>query len=156
MLLHLAYHLHYGPASGHISACLYWLIVWVFDLVKNGSSLGFDTHSRQFVTVEFCQRGATVDTPFFTVLKTWTSPFEHSVIILVCVCLEFPKVLATRLASGSLGSTVLCLVLHQTLVFLLSRAGNGLLAIPTPHRPWLEATGHWFVAIGQMFGRPAR
>ena len=60
-----------------------------------------------------------VDTPFLTVLKTWTSTLEHSVIILVCVCLEFPKVLATRLALGSLGSTVLCLILHQTLVLCL-------------------------------------
>ena len=82
-----------------------------------------------------------VDTPFLTVLKTWTSPFEHSVIILVCVCLEFPEVSAMRLASGSLDSTILWLVSHQTLVFLLWRAGNGVLAIPTLHRPWLEATG---------------
>ena len=93
------------------------------------------------ITFEFCQREATVDTQFLTVLKTWTSPFEHSVIILVCVRLEFPEVSATCLASGSLGSTVLCLVLHQTLVFLLLRAGNGLLAIPIHHWPWLEATG---------------
>ena len=81
-----------------------------------------------------------VDTPFLTVLKTWTSPFEHSVIILVCVRLKFPEVSATRLASGSLDSTVLCLVLHQTLVFLLWRVGNGLLAILTLHRSWIEAT----------------
>ena len=46
------------------------------------------------MTFEFCQRGATVDTPFLTVLKTWTSPFEHSVIIHVCVRLEFPEVSA--------------------------------------------------------------
>ena len=69
------------------------------------------------MTFEFCQRGATVDTPFLTVLKTWTSPFEHLVIIHVCVRLKFPEVSATRLASRSLDSTVLCLVLHQTLVF---------------------------------------
>ena len=69
------------------------------------------------MTFEFCQRGATVDTPFLTVLKTWTSPFEYSVIILVCVRLEFPEGSATRLASGSLDSTVLCLFFHQTLVF---------------------------------------
>ena len=55
---------------------------------------------------------ASVDTPFLIVLKTWMSPFEHSVIIHVCVRLEFPEVSATRLASGSLDSTVLCLVLH--------------------------------------------
>ena len=40
---------------------------------------------------EFCQREATVDTPFLTVLKTWTSPFEHSVIIHDCVRLAFPE-----------------------------------------------------------------
>ncbi|GMP68668.1 hypothetical protein CsSME_00028210 [Camellia sinensis var. sinensis] len=71
------------------------------------------------MTFEFCQRGATVDTAFLTILKTWASPFEHSVIVLVCVCLEFPEVSAARLASGSLDSTVLCLVFHQTLVFCL-------------------------------------
>ena len=58
------------------------------------------------MTFEFCQRGATVDTPFLTVLKTWTSPFELSVIILVSVRLELPEVSATRLASGSPNSTV--------------------------------------------------
>ncbi|KAF5956765.1 hypothetical protein HYC85_003990 [Camellia sinensis] len=52
-----------------------------------------------------------VDTPFLTILKTWTSPLEHSVIIhvRVRVRLEFPDVSATCLASGSLDSTVLCL-----------------------------------------------
>ena len=76
------------------------------------------------MTFEFCQRGATVDTPFLTVLKTWTSPFEHSVIIHVCVRLEFPESSVTRPASGSPNSTVLCLVLYQTLVFRLGGAGN--------------------------------
>ena len=71
------------------------------------------------MTFEFYQRGATVDTPFLTVLKTWPSPFEHSVVVLVCVRLEFPEVSAARLASGSLDSTVLCLVFHKTLVFFL-------------------------------------
>ncbi|KAF5931795.1 hypothetical protein HYC85_027966 [Camellia sinensis] len=58
------------------------------------------------MTFEFCQRGATVDTPFLTVLKTWTSPFEHPVIIHVCVRLDFPEVSAMRLTSGSPNSTV--------------------------------------------------
>ena len=58
------------------------------------------------MTFEFCQRGATVDTPFLTVLKTWTAPLEHLVITLVCVRLEFPEVSATRFASGSPNSTV--------------------------------------------------
>ena len=70
------------------------------------------------MTFEFCQRGATVDTPFLSVLKTWTSPLEHLVITLVCVRLEFPEVSVARLASGSLDATSRCLVLHQTLVFL--------------------------------------
>ena len=85
-----------------------------------------------------------VDTPFLTVLKTWTSPFEHPVIIHVCVRLEFPEVSATRLASESPNLTVQCLVLHQTLAFCLGGAGNALWGIPTHHRQWLEATG-WFL-----------
>ena len=90
-----------------------------------------------FMTFEFCQRGATVDTPFLTGRKTWTSPFEHSVIIYVCVRFEFPEVSATRPASGSLDSTVLCLVLHQTLVVLLLRGEECLLSNPTPrHSLW--------------------
>ena len=67
-----------------------------------------------------------VDTPFLTVLKTWTSPLEHSVIIHVCVRLEFPEVSATHPASESPNLTVLCLVLHQTLVFCLRGVGNAL------------------------------
>ena len=83
----------------------------------------------------------TVDTPFLTVLKTWTSPLEHSVITHVRVRFEFPEVSATRLALGSLNSTVLCLILQQTLVFLLLREDGGLFAIPSTHRPRLEAIG---------------
>ena len=50
---------------------------------------------------------SSVDTPFLTVLKTWTSPLEHSVIIHVCVRLEIPGVLGyARLASGPPNSTV--------------------------------------------------
>ena len=33
------------------------------------------------MTFEFCQRGATVDTPFLTDLKTQTSPIERSVVL---------------------------------------------------------------------------
>ncbi|GMP40612.1 hypothetical protein CsSME_00010988 [Camellia sinensis var. sinensis] len=40
-----------------------------------------------------------VDTPFFTVLKIWTSPFERSVIIHVRVRFEFPEASATHLVS---------------------------------------------------------
>ena len=86
------------------------------------------------MTFEFCQRGATVDTPFLTVLKTWTSPFEHSVIILVCVRLEFSEASAARLASESLGSTALCLVLHQELVDVFLREGGSLSTKSPAHR----------------------
>ena len=75
---------------------------------------------------------------------------------------EFSEVSATRLASRPLDSFVLCLVLHQTLVVLLLRVGNSLLAIPTPHRPWIDASGPVLLlpAIGSgrsalfMVGRP--
>ena len=96
-----------------------------------------------------------VDTPFLTVLKTWTSPFEHSVIIHVCLRLEFPVVSATRPASGSPNSTVLCLVLHQTLVFCLGKAEDALWDIPLHHRQWLEATGWFCVATGNVYCRSA-
>ena len=82
-----------------------------------------------------------VDTPFFTVLKTWTSSFEHSMIIHARVRFEFSEVSATRLASRSLNLSVLCLVMDQTLVFLLLREEGVLFAIPSTNRPWHEATG---------------
>ena len=68
---------------------------------------------------------------------------------------EFSEVSVARLASRPLDLFVLCLVVYQTLVFLLLRAGNGLLVIPTPHRPWLEATGLVFLLPAKYFGRSA-
>ncbi|CAL5381112.1 unnamed protein product [Camellia sinensis] len=41
-----------------------------------------------YIVRGLCQ---SVDTPFLTVLKTWTSLFEHTVIFHVCVRLEFPE-----------------------------------------------------------------
>ena len=82
-----------------------------------------------------------VDTPFLTVLKTWTSPLEHSVIIHVCVRFEFPEVPAARRASRPLNRLVLCLVLHQDLCVLHLRVGGGLLAIPEAHRLPHTSTG---------------
>ena len=96
-----------------------------------------------------------VDTLFLTVLKTWTSSFEHSMIIHVCVRPEFSEVSITRLVSRPLDLPVLCLVLHQTLVVLLLRVGNGLLVIPTPHWPWLEATGLVLLLPAIGYGRSA-
>ena len=65
-----------------------------------------------------------VDTPFLTVLKTWTSSFEHLMITLVCVRLEFSEVSATRLTSRPLDLFGLCLVLYQTLVVFASEGGK--------------------------------
>ena len=98
------------------------------------------------MTFEFCQRGATVDTPFLTILKTWTSPLEHSVIIRACVRLEFPEVSAARLALGSLNSTFRCLVLHQTLVFFcLERQGMARWPFPHPTGcPLTSPAVYWF------------
>ena len=59
------------PAGTTIYLSVFCLFVQVFGLVKNGSSLSFDIHSHHFLTSEFCQRGATVDTLFLTALKTW-------------------------------------------------------------------------------------
>ena len=41
------------------------------------------------MTFEFCQRGATVDTPFLTDLKTQTSPIERSVMLLIVLVQKF-------------------------------------------------------------------
>ena len=41
------------------------------------------------MTFEFCQRGATVETPFLTNLKTQTSPIERSVMLHIVLVLEF-------------------------------------------------------------------
>ena len=86
-----------------------------------------------------------VDTPFLTVLKTWTSPLEHSVIIHVCVRLEFPEFSARapclrtskldRFVSGFAPNTCVfpwrgreCLVRH-------------------PHTPPAVARGHRLVGV---------
>ena len=41
------------------------------------------------MTFKFCQRGAIVDTPFFTDLKTQTSPIERSVMMHIVLVLRF-------------------------------------------------------------------
>ena len=116
--------LHFAPAFGCIS-CLSKSSA----LSKMGRLWALTVTPVIVMTFEFCQRGATVDTPFLTVLKTWTSPFEHSVIIHVCVRLEFPEASARvpclriseldRLVSGFAPNTCVlpwkgreCLVRH--------------------------------------------
>ena len=67
-----------------------------------------------FVMIDF---KTVVDTPFLTVLKTWTSSFEHSMIIHARVRFEFLKVSAARCALKPLNCSVLCLVVDQRLWF---------------------------------------
>ena len=98
---------------------------------------------------------AAVDTPFFTVRKTWMSPFEHSVIIHVCVRLEFPEVSAR--APCLRISELDCLVsgfTPNTCVFPLSgRVG----LVDHPHPPPAVARGLRlvFVSIGTVVCRSA-
>ena len=99
--------LQFAPALGCISLFLACMLLSKSSALSKMGRLWALTFTPVIVmTFEFCQRGATLDTPFLTVLMTWTSPFEHPVIIHVCVRLEFPEVSATRLASGSPNSTV--------------------------------------------------
>ena len=108
------------------------------------------------MTFEFCQRGATVDTPFLTVLKTWTSSFKHSMIIHARVRFELTKVSAVRLALRSLNLFVLCLVVDQGLVvLLLLREDGDLLAIPTTHPLRPCAIGLVFLPSAISGGRSA-
>ena len=77
-----------------------------------------------------------VDTPFLTVLKTWTSPFKHSVIILVCVRFEFPEVSATRALFQDLSTRLFC-VWFCTKHLCFCFGGQGMACLPSPH-----STGH--------------
>ena len=107
------------------------------------------------MTFEFCQRGATVDTPFLTVLKTWTSPLEHSVIIHVCVRLEFPE----------FSARAPCLRTSELDRFVFGFAPNTCVLpwkgrecfVRHPHIPPAVARGHRLagVAIGTLLCRPA-
>ena len=92
--------------QAHIFACLACLSK-SSALSKVGHLWALTFTPLIVMTFEFCQRGATVDTPFLTVLKAWTSSFEHAMIIHTCVCFEFRKVLAARLALESLNFSVL-------------------------------------------------
>ena len=118
--------LHFTRAFGHVS-CYFACLSMSSTLSKMGRLWALTLTPVIVMTFEFCQRGVTVDTPFLTNLKTWTSSFEHSMIIHVHVRLEFSEVSVARLASRPLDLFVLCLVVHQTLVFLLLRARIGLL-----------------------------
>ena len=90
-----------------------------------------------------------------TVLKTWTSSSEHSMIIHARVRFEFPEVSAARLALRSLNLTVLCLVVDYTLAFLLLREEGGLLAIPSTHWPRHDAIDPFFLPSANSVGRSA-
>ena len=107
------------------------------------------------MTFEFCQRGATVDTPFLTVLKTWTSPFEHTVIFHVCVRLEFPEASARVpcLRISELDRLVSGFAPNTCVLPLRGRVG----LVDHPHPPPAVARGHRlvFAATGNVYCRPA-
>ena len=69
----------------HIFVCSLYALSKSSALSKMGRLWALTFTPVIVMTFEFCQRGATVDTPFLTVLKTWTSPLAHSVILFVCV-----------------------------------------------------------------------
>ena len=121
--------LHFAPAFGHISLLLACLSK--SSALSKMGHLWFLTFTPIIMmTFEFCQRGATVGNPYLTVLKTWKSSFEHSMIIHAYVRFVFSEASVVCLASRSLNLSILCLVVDQTLVFLLLREEGGLFAIP--------------------------
>ncbi|KAF5932393.1 hypothetical protein HYC85_028564 [Camellia sinensis] len=119
------------------------------------SNLGNLVYTCMLCASHSNSRLITVDTPFLTVLKTWTSPFEHSVIIHVCVRLEFPEVSARaprlripeldRLVSGFAPNT--CILPLRGRVRLVDH----------PHPPPALARCHRlvFTATGNIVCRPA-
>ena len=100
-------------------------------------------------------QNAVVDTSFFTVLKTWTSPFEHTVIFHVCVRLELPE--ASAHVPCLRISELDCLVSDiATNTCVLPWKGRvGLVDHPQPSPA--VARGHRlvFAAAGNIYCRPA-
>ncbi|KAF5931836.1 hypothetical protein HYC85_028007 [Camellia sinensis] len=98
---------------------------------------------------------AIVDTPFLTILKTWTSPFEHSVIIHVCVRLEFPEASARApcLRISELDRLVSDFTPNTCVLPWRGRVG----LVDHPHPPPAVARGHRlvFAATGNVYCRPA-
>ena len=96
-----------------------------------------------------------VETPFLTVLKTWTSPFEHSVIIHVRVRLEFPEVSARApcLRISALDCLVSGFTPNTCVLPLRGRVG----LVDHPHPPPTVARGHRlvFAATSNVYCRPA-
>lgn len=136
------------------------------------SCKGLIVHFSLQCCERFCVgQKCTVDTPFLTVLKTWTSPFEHSVIIHVCVRLEFLEASARapclriseldRLVSGFTPNTCVlpwkgreCLVRHPHTSPAVAR-GHRLVFAATGNvycRPALFVAGqHYLVPVGTLF-----
>ena len=96
-----------------------------------------------------------VDTPFLTVLKTWTSPFEHSVIIHVCVRLEFPEVSARASCFGIPELDRLVSGFAPNTCILPLRGTVGLVDHPHPSPAVARCHRLVFAATGNNVCRPA-
>ncbi|KAF5933113.1 hypothetical protein HYC85_029284 [Camellia sinensis] len=96
-----------------------------------------------------------VDTPFLTVLKTWTSLFEHTVIFHVCVRLEFPEASACApcLRISELDRLVSGFAPNTCILPLRGRVG----LVDHPYPPPAVARCHRlvFAATGNVVCRPA-
>ena len=149
------------PPSGAYLICLVCLSE--SSALSKMGRLGALTFAPVIVmTFEFCLRGATVAAPFLTVLKTWTSPFEHSVIIHVCVRLEFPEVSARapylriseleRLVSGFTSNTC---VLPWKGRECLMRHPHTPPAVAGGHRMVFFCHRHFCLPVGTLYCRSA-
>ena len=127
----------------------------VFNQIRRGDSHLPSLFSLYWYCLFLFNFFLSVDTPFLTVLKTWTSPFEHSVIIHVCVRLGFPEVLARapclripeldRLVAGFAPNTCI----------LLLRGRVGLVDHPHPSPAVARCHRLVFAATGNIVCRPA-
>ena len=81
--------LHFALAFGRILLSVACMLCLSLQPCQNGSSLALTFTPVIFMTFEFCQRGATVDTPFLTDLKTQTSPIERLVMLYIVLVQKF-------------------------------------------------------------------
>ena len=115
-ILHIICSLHpaCGHACGHISVYLVCLSK-SSALSKMGRLWALTFTLVILMTSEFCQRGATVDTPFLTDLKTQTSPIECLVMLHGVLVQKFQSCGRQPCLRPSAPSSVPCLGLRTRL-----------------------------------------